>query len=383
MKKVVSFGAGSVGRGFLGNLYSDSGWETVFVDVDQPVIDALSERGEYELHIASIPERVVSVKNVRGVYASDVETVASEIRDADLISTAVGAGALPAVCSTIARGLELRMQGGKAPINILVCENLANAADRFRSLLLQSIDPKSTSYVENEVGLVETVISRMVPVVTAEQRASDVLYISAEEYAIIPINRDGLVGEIPDIKGLIAVEGFEGHKQRKLFTHNCAHSLFAYYGYQHGHKYIWQAIEDGKIHERVAEAVDESGRALISMYGFDPEEQREHAADVIRRAANRSLGDTVARVGRDPIRKLGSTERFIAPARAALSCGIRPIGLARGIACALKYDEADDQSAARLQAMLRDYGIDHVLREVCGLSPDEALYGLISEACKD
>ena len=376
-RKVVHFGAGAVGRGFLGQLYCEAGWETVFVDVVRPVIEALSERRAYDLHLATVPERTVRVSNVRGIDATDIEAVTREIATADLMSTAVRPSALPAVCVSIARGLERRCRDGAGPIDILICENLPDAANHFRGLLSRNVDPAVAQYLQTKVGLVETVISRMVPVVTPEQQASDVLYVAAEEYAILPVDRDGFVGPAPEIPGLRAVRPFAGHKQRKLCTHNCGHSLFAYYGSRRGYTYVWEAVEDHGLYDEVLAALDESGRALIALYGFDPAEHKAHTEDLLRRFANRALGDTVARVAREPLRKLGPDERFVGAAKLALACGIPPVHLAKGIACALRYETADDEQARELAAMLKARGPAHVLESVCKLPPDHPIHRMV------
>ena len=36
MKQAIIFGAGNIGRGFIGQLYSESGYHVTFVDVDGP-----------------------------------------------------------------------------------------------------------------------------------------------------------------------------------------------------------------------------------------------------------------------------------------------------------------------------------------------------------
>jgi len=102
----VIFGAGSVGRGFLGQLLTESGYEVVFVDVDEPLVAALSERGTYTLRLSGI-EKVEdrTIGPVRAVDGRDVAGVALEVAKASLVATAVGARALRAISVPIAQGL--------------------------------------------------------------------------------------------------------------------------------------------------------------------------------------------------------------------------------------------------------------------------------------
>jgi mannitol-1-phosphate 5-dehydrogenase len=63
--KIVIFGAGKIGRSFIGQLFSRGGFEVVFVDVCKPVISELNHRGNYKVIIKSDTEEVITVSNVR------------------------------------------------------------------------------------------------------------------------------------------------------------------------------------------------------------------------------------------------------------------------------------------------------------------------------
>ena len=73
--KLVQFGAGNIGRSFIGQIFARSGWEVVFVDIDKRVIDELNRRGHYIVEVRDKrPERLI-IENVRGVNAEQVEKV--------------------------------------------------------------------------------------------------------------------------------------------------------------------------------------------------------------------------------------------------------------------------------------------------------------------
>ena len=97
----------------------------------------------------------------------------------------------------------------------------------------------------------------------------------------------------------------------------------------------------------------------------------------MRRFANKALGDTVARVAADPLRKLRPQDRLVGAATLCVRHGIRPTALAKVIAAALRYDNASDPSAVELQAHRRAEGDSRVLESVCGILPGSELAALI------
>ncbi|MHB9125353.1 MAG: mannitol dehydrogenase family protein, partial [Armatimonadota bacterium] len=276
----------------------------------------------------------------------------------------------------IAEGIKLRADSGVTePLNIIICENLLRASEVLRGYILAALPPEYEGYVREHVGLVESVVSRMVPVMTDEQRERDPLLVVVEEYKKLPVDRKGFVGPIPEIVGMEPRENFGGYVERKLFTHNMGHAVAAYLGYLRGHEYIWQAVGDPAVTTVLRAALAETGAALVKKHGFTPEEHQAHIEDLLHRFANVALGDTVARVGRDPIRKLGPEDRLIGGAKLAMQYGITPRNVCTGIAAALLFDPADDPAARKIQQMT----LDEVFVQVCGIDAAGELAGLIRE----
>lgn len=376
--KAVHFGAGNIGRGFLGQLYWQSGYETVFVDVDPSLVALLNERKGYTIHVVGEKSYELRVGHVRGVSGKEKGQVAEEILSCDIASTAVGKSALPEVAEMLAMGVRLRAErGSQRPLNVVICENLLGAASVLQEMLLERVPARCRDYAKGKVGLVESVVSRMVPVITEEQKRKDPLAVYVEEYCILPVDATGFVGEIPAIKGMEPRANIRAYEERKLFTHNCGHALAAYFGFEKEYRYIWESIEEAGIRELVERGLWESGQALIKKHGFTEEEHRDQIRDLLDRFGNRPLGDTIARVGRDPLRKLGPQDRLVGAARLAMEYGVEPRVLTRGIASALRYRNDDDPSAVRLAEMMVKDGLDAVMEKVCGISKGERLYELV------
>ncbi len=380
MKLAVQFGAGGIGRGFLGQLLSESGYEVVFVDVDADLVDALNERGSYPLQLVGDRNETLTISNIRSLKASQSDAVTEALCRADFICTASGVQALPSISELLAPGLRKRRENHAPPVNIVICENLKQGAQYLRELLQKQPNCPPSVYLDESIGFVQSVVARMVPVRTAEMLAKDPLLVVAESYPFLPIDAAAIRGEAPAVKGLILAEDFQGYVERKLYVHNAMHSMCAYMGYAAGFEYVyvWQAASDRQIQQRVLTAMSAVCKVLAKRRSLDPVGLAENVYDLLRRFRCRALGDTIQRVSRDPIRKLsGPGGRLIGPARLCLSEDIIPEGIIHTIALALHYDNPADESALRLQKMIAEKGVETVVNEVCGVAPDEKLGQLI------
>ena len=384
MEKVVHFGAGNIGRGFLGQLYFESGFETVFVDIDPQIVELLNKFHEYPLKIVDdISSKEIIVKNVRAVNGINPDKVADEIFDAHLISTAVGISSLSNIAGSIAQGLLKRWENlNFNPINIIICENMLNADKYLRNMILQELSKEQTRTFAGEsviclfnelVGTAEASIGRMVPVMTEEMKEGNPLRIWAESYSEFPVDKDGFKGDIPQIKNLMPYSPFDFYIKRKLYVHNAGHAILAYLGHLKGYRYIYECISDTKINHICRFALLESGVALSKEFHIPMEEITVHIDDLMKRFGNRALKDTVTRVGRDPLRKLSSVDRLIGAAKLAQKQGIVPLYICLGAANALRFNEPDDDASQRMQNMINQDGAEGVLKQVCNLNHDETL----------
>jgi mannitol-1-phosphate 5-dehydrogenase len=369
------FGAGNVGRGFLGHLLYLSGYRLTFADIDQSLLQAIRERQGYTLRLAD-QDRVedVWIAPVHAIHVEDATAMAQAITAADIAVTAVGARALPALAQSLATGLVQRARARpEVPLNIILCENLRDAHRIFRELIRQNLPSDLHGYLDQRVGLVMSVIARMVTTPTAEMRAADPTLIIAEPYQHLPVDRHGFVGPIPAIIGMEPRDRFDAWVDWKLYIHNAGHAVLAYLGYRRGHHYGYQALEDPQVGPWSAQAMRESAQALVAEHGFDRAQLEADVRDLLRRFANRALADPISRLARDPLRKLAPADRLVGAATLCLRHGIVPDALSWGIAAGLTFDDPADAGAVELQRRLKTEGLDRVLAEVCGLDPTSEL----------
>ncbi len=375
----VMFGAGNVGRGFLGQLFSESGYEVVFVDVDEPLVEALNRHRSYTINLVdNESQQEATVAPVRALLPSESAQVGLALAQAGIAATAVGSRALPLIAPLVAGGIVRRMDAGNTrPLNIIICENLKGAAAIFRGMVSEHIPERARAYFQSSIGFVDTVIGRMVPPPTPEMRAEDPRLIRVEPYKELPVERSAFIGPIPTISGMEPCDNFKAYTARKLYIHNCGHAVLAYLGYLRGLEYGYQALEDPAIRPLFEQALAELQAGIVARYGVEPEWLEQHRADLTRRFANHALGDTVFRLARDPVRKLAAADRLVGSARLAEQAGMQPTCISLGIAAAYHFDHPDDPIAVELQASLRRDGLNAVMQSVSGIAPDELLAELV------
>lgn len=379
--KALQFGAGNIGRGFMAQLFSESGLHTVFVDSNSSLVDKLNERGKYTLHLLdaySRQEEVRTISDFTSVAVSDVRTIAAVFAEASCAATAVGVGNLEAIAPPIAAGIRERMARRGDPIDIYLCENRYAAFSQLKEAVYRNLVARERAWADEHIGFVGTSVARMVPAPDSRFTRTDPLAVAADAHHRLPYDgRAAKVGSAPE--GMEPVRNFRAEVERKLFTHNLGHAALGYVGYLRGFTYVSDALLDPGIRAIFDGALAETTSALLSRYPRDLNEQ-EHAgvvADVAIRFGNPMLRDTVHRVAHDPMRKLGPEDRLIGSARLCCDQGIPPTTIARVCGAALRYDFAGDPSALRLQELLSSTGLRTTLSEICKIKPGDELFRMI------
>ena len=379
MKRAVVFGAGNIGRGFLGQLLFESGYETIFVEALLEIVSLLNARKVYPLWVVSDEKtEKFEISRVQAVSARDSSAVTRKLAEADLSATAVGIRNLPKVARMLAMGIAERARmNTPSPLNIVICENLLSAGKELNAEIKKNLSPEFYPYLEGKVGLVETVVSRMVPPVPPELKKEEPLLVLVEPYKILPVAKSGFKGEIPKIIGFLPVENIQAYEELKIYIHNLIHAACAYIGYLNGCKYIWEAVGKPEIRLVLDGLMTETGTALIKKHLFSEKEIQEYSEDLLHRFSNKALGDTVFRVGREPLRKLSPQDRLVGAARLCLNFGIEPTNIIFTIAAALCYNYQEDNEAVILAKMISEKGPGYVLQEVCRIKPEEPIYNAI------
>lgn len=373
--KAVHFGAGNIGRGFVGLLLHEGGYELVFSDVAAPLVDAINSVDSYTVHEVGEGGRDTVVTGFRAINSAEhPQEVIDEIASANVVTTAVGPTILKFVAPHIVAGLGHR-DPSAPPLQIMACENAINATDLLREEM-KAAAGGAWDAVSAYAVFANTAVDRIVPA-QPEGAGVDVTVEPFYEWAI---ERPPFGNLPPNVPGAHFVADLAPYIERKLFTVNTGHATTAYFGARAGIDTIAAALADPAIAASVEAALEETSALLAAKHGLDPAELAEYRATILGRFRNAALPDTVWRVGRQPLRKLSRHERFVGPAAEAAERGLPVDALVEAMRAALAFDDTEDPQSVDLQRMLREQDAATLTAAVTGLDPEHPLFPRIVAA---
>ena len=353
--KALHFGGGNIGRGFIGKILAEAGYEVVFADINMTVIDRLNQDHGYTVHVVGEGvDQKETVKNVRGINSGDEAAVTAEISDAALVTTAVGPPVLEILAPLLARSLAARYRAGGAPLNIIACENMVRGSSFLKEKVLAAAGDDA-ALIDANTGFVDCAVDRIVPPVRGGD--ADPLAVTVEVFSEWIVDSTQFKGAVPAIAGMIATDKLMAFIERKLFTLNTGHTALAYFGQLAGKKTVGEAMQDDAVRHAAEAVMKESGAVLIRRYAFDPAAHRAYIDKILKRFANPYLHDDIDRVARQPLRKLGAQERFIKPLNGMLEYDLPHEATVRAIAATLHYHNPDDPQAVEMQYYRQAHGI--------------------------
>jgi mannitol-1-phosphate 5-dehydrogenase len=378
-KTILIFGAGKIGRSFIGQLFGQSGYNVVFADVDLNLVNELNRRKSYPVVIKGKTDETILVENVRAVSGLDRDTVIKEVVRNSIMAVSVGKNALKKIIPVIAEGLKRRQElTPDRPLDIIIAENMRAAGEFIHSGLAKLL-PENYP-LDNLVGLVETSIGKMVPIMTDEELKNDPLLIFAEPYNTLILDKRGFKGQIPEVKGLSPKENMKAWVDRKAFIHNLGHATAAYVGnfYHPEAKYIFEVLANKKILEATRKTMLQSAEILVNYYpdDFTLNDLEEHIDDLLSRFQNRALKDSVFRVGQDLPRKLGVDDRFAGIIQMAQKKQLKYDHILNAMANGFFFRKTDEHGTLNPQdelflQTLKEKGVEKTLTTLCGFHSEK------------
>ena len=368
MKKAIQFGAGNIGRGFIGAVLSEAGYHVVFADVNELVVNKINEDGKYTVAIMDTECTEQVITNISAVDSRSPE-LAKEIAQAQVVTTAVGLGILPRIAGALAAGVaERQAQGVTEYLNVIACENGLRASSQLKDHVYGHLTDEQKAYADEYVAFPDCSVDRIVPPIKSENPIDVVV----EKFYEWNVERASIKGDL-QMEGMNLADNLIAYIERKLFTLNTGHAITAYLGKLKGLSTIADSIADEEIYTIVKAAMQESGEGLVAKYGFDHDAHFAYIDKIIGRFRNPHLQDDVTRVGREPLRKLSANDRLIKPTMTAIEHGFATPNLVLGIGAALHYNNPEDPQSVQLQQAISEVGVAKAFEQFSGVPADSEL----------
>jgi mannitol-1-phosphate 5-dehydrogenase len=381
--QAVHFGAGNIGRGFIGALLTESGYFVVFADIDKNLIKELNSHNSYQIHVLSEKGRTEKVHSFTGASSQKAEVPHAIANPRTrLITTAVGPTILEKIAPVIAEGLKGRRLANAGALNVIACENMVGQTQTLKKYVQSHLSDEENAWLSEHIGFANCSVDRIIPAPTS--RYANNLDVSVEEFSEWIVDETLLRSPIdPPVQGMILTDSLQAYIERKLFTLNCGHAITAYLGFVHGLQRVDQALANKEIMEDVRGALRESGAALVKKHGFGAEEHERYVERVFSRFTNPKLHDDVERVGRQPLRKLSKGDRLLGPTAMARVYGLPIDNLARGIAAVFLFDVKSDLQSTEMIARINEIGIERAVAEYTGFEEGSEVHDKIITAYKE
>jgi mannitol-1-phosphate 5-dehydrogenase len=391
----VGFGFGPILGGFFVHEAYESGnfCRIVIAEVDQELVKAVkANNGSYYVNVAkSNGIETIRVDGIE-VFNPNVEEDRRKLSVALSQSTEI-VTSLPSVkfydmgedsvASLIAQGLK----NSQADATIIyTAENDNRAAEILEETACQKINGISL----NNVRFLNTVIGKMSRVVADADEINelDLKTIApgidraflVEEFNKILVTKTNIPHFTAGIEVFIEKEDLLPFEEAKLYGHNAVHALLAFLGACKGYTKMRELKDNQKVMKIARDAfLNESGAALVEKYSdlgdelFTATGYKNYAEDLLERMTNPYLSDTIERAARDPVRKLGISDRIFGTMSLAIEHGIEPVNMAvgamAGIAVLLnKADENNLPDSLRVKRWqeLSNVGIEKILMWIWG-----------------
>ncbi|KAF1813488.1 hypothetical protein P152DRAFT_457851 [Eremomyces bilateralis CBS 781.70] len=380
-KKSIHFGGGAIGRGFVGEFLHNSGYEVVFVDVMDSIIDSLNKNPSYTVtEIGDDGTREFTIDHYRAINSKhDEAKVIEEIATADTVTCAVGPNVMRFIGPVIAKGIEARKLD--YPLAVVACENMIGATDALAGFIKEKLSADTLKTIDTKARFANSAIDRIVPQQDPAAGPLDVKIEKFHEWCIETPPFDG-VGH-PQIEGVHFVKDLKPFIERKLFTVNTAHATAAYYGYARGKALIHEAVADPEIQAIVRSVVKETASLIVKKHGVAPADQDAYIEAIIKRISNPALEDKVERVGRAPLRKISRNERFVGPASQLAEANMDCSHLVAAIEWALRFQNVEgDEESKELAKKLAAGTPEGLATELCGLEATHPLFDRVVAVIK-
>lgn len=386
MRKVLIIGSGRSGRGMLGELLSHEEYEITFSDIDVELTDGLKEQGFYTVKKTNLATKESEETRVEGFKVlntiKDHVDYIHALATSDFVLTALKPDAFDQVIKDIVEAVKYRMTIELTyPTFITLGANYVGLYEKYSSGIYNMLTADEHKYFDSNVYLVMSIVNR-------KNRLPDV--VGEDKYRVEGDNKPVL--RVEDIPQLVECEykpkffklehNLSAAMAIKIWSGNVVQCTMAFVALSKNMTNSYEASMDLDASRIAYYAADEAYQGVAAEYDLSPrtDGQKEYPVTVFR---NEKFSDSLYRIAREPIRKLGKNDRFIGPALCALKHGILPYYICLGAAYGFCYVNEDEPEAVELQKYVEQNGIKNAILHYTDLDLENANEKIIYELILD
>ncbi|MDE2618922.1 MAG: mannitol dehydrogenase family protein [Sphingomonadales bacterium] len=350
---------------------SGAGTRRQVIGAVREVLVATAERAAVVVHLAAPGTHVVTFTVTEKGYC--------RAADGSLHLALAGQGFYPLLAEALAQ----RQAAGSGGLTLLSCDNLADNGHQLRRLLREYIDvhdPDLWPWIERHCTFPCSMVDRIVPATTPEDRAAAATALGLEDAGLVvtePFSQwvieDAFAGPRPawDAVGAEIVPSVAPYETAKLRMLNGAHSALAYCGLLAGHSYVHEAVGDPFLRPLVEGLMREEAAPTIA--AAPGQDLGAYADALLARFANPALNHRLIQIAMDGSQKI--PQRWLATLaanrRAGRSCPAIITALAAWLRHlrgdnAARWGRVDDPRADELAAAWRAHGAAGIVGALFG-----------------
>lgn len=375
--KNIHFGAGNIGRGFIGQVLNESGYNITFVDINELIVTTLNQVDNYKVIIKDNKTEKI-VNNFSALNSlTDTNQIIETINKADLVTTSIGVSVLPSIAKTIAVALKIKTkENNTKAIDIMACENIINATELLKTEIFKHLDNDEKKFVNQYVGFVNVLVDRTVLI----KKNSDPLLVEVENYYEWTINQTQIKSQINNqIKNANYTNNLYRYIQRQLLITNIGYEASSYLAAYNQEKDIFNDLKNDKTKNQLLAVLEETKNLLLTKHEFKQEEIIPYQEMIIDRLKNNEIKEDINKLCRLPINKLANDQILITAITDCYKQNLEYNNLARIYAYILKYNNDRDLGAEQLQKMINKDGLEATIKNVSKIQEPDIIKTIIHE----
>ncbi len=377
-KEHVLIGAGKLGRGYLADLFGAAGYHLIFMEYSEALVKALNKQGYYTLFRSREDGTGTDVIKFEGYEAYCTETEYDKCVDilskANTASIHTYQDGFEAIGHMLGDAVKKRVaEKNNETLDVFISVNFLHPDQVLKNYMLERLSTKEEGkYIDEKVGLIQTLPYRGGYPSSPEMLAQDPLAVAASDYPELPVDQDAFRGPVPEGINFLMLNRMSDRLNCKIWTANVRGAVAAAIAKHKGYEFIEQSNEDEYIQKCSRLGHEEAVFGAMSKFGFTEEEfmrgaRRDTRASAADEQKSKKTSDTVNRQLFGLKRKLGRTDRLAGPALAALEFGRVPFYLSKATALAFSFNNPEDPDSVEILSYVKEQGIEKAVEKYCEL----------------